>query len=169
LTPSCKARITRSRVSRVARPLSVPSAALGTPYIGSISTDPDPRDVEFLDDQINRYNIAVTGIDDWRALAIFVRDEVGAIVAGISGGTWAGYLEIKSLWVREDRRGQGHGRRLLLAAEREALARGCDRVLLDTHDFQAIEFYKRLDYTVFGEFDGIGGRYTRYYLRKRLG
>jgi ribosomal protein S18 acetylase RimI-like enzyme len=134
-----------------------------------VEDHPDPRDVEFLDDQINRYNIAATGIDDWLALAIFVRDEAGGIVAGIAGGTWAGYLEIKSLWVRADRRGQGHGRRLLLAAEREALSRGCDRVLLDTHDFQAIAFYRRLGYEVFGQFDGIGGRYTRYYLRKRLG
>jgi GNAT superfamily N-acetyltransferase len=134
----------------------------------NVEDRPDQNDVDFLDDQINRYNVAVTGIDDWRALAIFVRDDAGTIMAGLSGGTWAGYLEVKSLWVREDRRGQGHGRRLLLAAEREALARGCDRVLLDTHDFQAIEFYKRLGYEIFGEFDGIGGRHTRYYLRKRL-
>jgi ribosomal protein S18 acetylase RimI-like enzyme len=133
-----------------------------------IEDHPAPQDVDFLDDQINHYNLAVTGINDWRALAIFVRDTAGEIVAGVAGGTWAGYLEIKSLWVREDQRGQGLGSRLLLAAEREALARDCDRVLLDTHDFQAIEFYKRLGYEVFGEFDGIGGRYTRYYLRKRL-
>jgi GNAT superfamily N-acetyltransferase len=128
---------------------------------------PDPRDTQFLEDQINRHNIAATAIDDWRALAIFIRDE-GQIVAGISGGTWAGYLEIRNLWVREDQRGQGLGRRLLLAAEREALARGCDRALLDTHDFQAPAFYTKLGYEVFGVFEGIGGRHARYYLRKRL-
>ena len=32
---------------------------------------------------------------------------------------WAGYLEIKNLWVREDLRGQGFGRLLLLAAYEE--------------------------------------------------
>jgi ribosomal protein S18 acetylase RimI-like enzyme len=133
-----------------------------------IEDHPDPRDVAFLDDQINAYNIAVTGIDDWRALAIFVRGAGGQIVAGVSGGTWAGYLEIKDLWVHEDLRGQGLGRRLLAAAEREARGRGCAQVLLDTHDFQAIEFYKKQGYTVFGTFEGIGGRYTRYYLRKNL-
>jgi ribosomal protein S18 acetylase RimI-like enzyme len=133
-----------------------------------IEDHPDPRDVAFLDDQINAYNIAVTGIDDWRALAIFVRGAGGLIVAGVSGGTWAGYLEIKDLWVHRDLRGQGLGRRLLAAAEHEARARGCAQVLLDTHDFQAIEFYKKLGYTVFGIFEGIGGRHTRYYLRKSL-
>ncbi len=133
-----------------------------------IEDHPDRHDVAFLDNQINAYNIAVTGIDDWRALAIFVRGADGQIVAGVSGGTWAGYLEIKDLWVHADLRGQGLGHRLLAAAEHEAHARGCAQVLLDTHDFQAIEFYKRFGYIVFGTFEGIGGRYTRYYLRKNL-
>jgi GNAT superfamily N-acetyltransferase len=133
-----------------------------------IEDHPDPRDLDFLEDHINAYNVAVTGIADWYPLAIFVRDRQRQIVAGISGGMWAGYLEIKNLWVREDRRGQGLGRQLLLAAEQEARARGCTQVLLDTHDFQAPEFYKKLGYSVFGVFEGIGGQYNRYYFRKQL-
>ena len=133
-----------------------------------IDEHPNPRDLEFLEDQINAYNVAVTGIAEWYPLAIFVRDAGGQIVAGINGGMWAGYLEIKNLWVREDLRGQGLGRRLLLAAEQAALRRGCTQVLLDTHDFQAPHFYQRLGYTIFGTFEGIGGQHTRYYLRKRL-
>ncbi len=133
-----------------------------------IDDHPDPPDLEFLEDQINAYNVAVTGIVDWYPLAIFVRDAAGQIVAGVNGGMWAGYLEIKNLWVREDLRGQGVGRRLLLAAEQEALRRGCTQVLLDTHDFQAPDVYRRLGYTIFGTFEGIGGRHTRYYLRKTL-
>lgn len=130
--------------------------------------DPSPADLSFLEDQINTYNIVVTGIVDWYPLAIFVRDERGQIAAGISGGMWGGYLEVKNLWVREDLRGQGLGRRLLLAAEQQALERGCTQVLLDTHDFQAPEFYQKHGYSVFGTFAGIGGRYTRYYFSKKL-
>ena len=134
----------------------------------AIEEHPDPRDLDFLEDQINSYNVAVTGIVDWYPLAIFVRDDAQQIVAGINGGMWGGYLEIKNLWVHENLRGQGLGRRLLLAAEQAASARGCAQVLLDTHDFQAPEFYKKLGYTVFGVFEGIGGQYNRYYLRKQL-
>ena len=133
-----------------------------------IEEHPNPRDLDFVSDQLDAFNIAITGIDDWHALAIFVRDDDGQIAAGLTGGTWAGYLEVRYLWVREDRRGQGLGRRLLLAAEQEARARGCTQVLLDTHDFQAPEFYQKLGYSVFGVFEGIGGRYNRYYLRKQL-
>jgi GNAT superfamily N-acetyltransferase len=133
-----------------------------------VENDPDPSDLDFLEDQINAYNVAVTGIVDWYPLAIFVRDEHGQIAAGVSGGMWGGYLEIKNVWVREDLRGQGLGRQLLQAAEQQARARGCTQVLLDTHDFQAPEFYKKLGYTVFGTFQGIGGRYNRYYFSKQL-
>jgi GNAT superfamily N-acetyltransferase len=133
-----------------------------------IEEHPDPRDIDFVSDQLDAFNITSTSIDDWRVLAIFVRDDAGRIVAGLTGGTWASYLEIKNLWVHEDLRGQGLGRRLLLAAEQAARARGCARVLLDTHDFQAPEFYKKLGYIVFGVFEGIGGRYNRYYLSKKL-
>lgn len=133
-----------------------------------IEEHPDPRALDFVDDQINAFNIAVTGIDDWRALAVFVRDDAGQIVAGLTGGSWAGYLEIHNLWVAEHLRGTGFGKRLLFADEHAARARGCTQVLLDTHDFQAPEFYKKLGYSVFGVFDGIGGRYNRYYLRKKL-
>ncbi len=129
--------------------------------------DADPRDLAFLEDQINAYNIAVTGISEWHPLAIFVREN-GAIVAGIAGGMWGGYLEINNLWVRDDLRGQGLGRRLLLAAEDEARARGCTQVLLDTHDFQAPGFYQKHGYEIFGTFEGIGNRFNRYYLRKTL-
>jgi GNAT superfamily N-acetyltransferase len=129
---------------------------------------PNPRDLEFLEDQINAYNVAVTGIVDWYPLTIFVRDDTGQIIAGISGGMWASYLEVKFLWVSEYLRGFGLGRRLLLAAEQEARTRGCTQVLLDTYDFQAPGFYQRLGYIVFGVFDGIGGRHARYYLRKNL-
>src|SRR5918993_816974 len=121
-----------------------------------IEEHPDQRDLEFLEDQINAYNVAVTKIVDWHALAIFIRDDEKQIVAGVNGGMWGGYLEIKNLWVCEGLRGQGLGRRLLLAAEQQARARGCSQVLLDTHDFQAPDFYIKLGYAVFGVFEGIG-------------
>ena len=133
-----------------------------------VENNPNPSDLVYLEDQINAYNVAVTGIVEWYPLAIFVRDERGQIAAGVNGGMWGGYLEIKNLWVREDLRGQGLGRQLLQAAEQQARARGCGQVLLDTHDFQAPEFYKKLGYTVFGTFQGIGGRYNRYYFSKKL-
>ena len=128
----------------------------------------DLKDVQFLDHALHEFNSSQTGIDDARRLAIFVRDEGGQIVAGLSGWTFYSCLAVDLLWVREDLRTQGFGGRLLRVAEDEAMTRGCHQVQLDTFDFQAPEFYRKHGYEVFGVLDGFAGNHKRYYLRKYL-
>ena len=70
---------------------------------------------------------------DETQLGIFVRDERGAVVAGIYGWTWGGCCELQHLWVDEARRGQGLATALVVAAEQEAARRDCRQVVLFTH------------------------------------
>jgi GNAT superfamily N-acetyltransferase len=128
----------------------------------------DQVDLKFLSESLHDYNSAQTGVRDERRLALFVKDEAGQIVAGLSGWTYYGWLAIDLLWVREDLRGQGLGHKLINAAEEEAIFRGCTQVQLDTFDFQAPEFYRKHGYEVFGVLDGFAGNHKRYYLRKNL-
>ena len=53
-----------------------------------VETEPRLEDVAALDDHLYRHNVAVTGWDDGRWLAIFVRDGAGELVAGLHGWTW---------------------------------------------------------------------------------
>jgi ribosomal protein S18 acetylase RimI-like enzyme len=71
--------------------------------------------------------------------------------------------------VHEDLRGRGYGTQLIEAAEQEASAQGGYQVLLDTHSFQAPEFYQKLGYEVFGVLDGYPRHHRHYDLRKHLG
>lgn len=128
----------------------------------------EPRDVGALQQRLYEYNVTRTGITDGRSLGIFVRDHRGEIVAGLHGWTWGDTLDVRELWVSEDRRGRGLGRGLLLAAEREAVARGCRLATLDTHSFQAPDFYRRLGYEVFGVLDDYPRGHRKYFLRKSL-
>jgi ribosomal protein S18 acetylase RimI-like enzyme len=126
------------------------------------------EDLRDLEEQINEHNMGQTGRRDYRPLALFVHDHQGGIVAGLSGFTWAGWLEIKFVWVREDLRSQGHGRELVEAAEAEARARGCQRAWLDSYTFQAPGFYRRLGYEVFGVLHGYPAPHDRVFLTKAL-
>src|SRR5690349_5204747 len=81
----------------------------------AIEDAPNEADVRFVEERTDAYNIAVTGYDDYRPLATFVRDDEGAIIAGLTGFTWGGTLKIEYVWVHDDLRGQGHGSRLIQA------------------------------------------------------
>jgi GNAT superfamily N-acetyltransferase len=135
-----------------------------------VEVHPASEDIQFLEDQINTFNVEKTGIrtTDDLLLAIFVREENGAIRAGVFGWTWGGCCEIRYLWVDEAWRGQGYGQGLLDAAEREARRRGCRQVILDTHSFQAPLFYQRNGYDVVGVIDNYPEGYQKYYLKKQL-
>ncbi len=133
-----------------------------------ILTDPDPKDVQFLDERINEFNSATTGIYDGKLLAIFLRNELNEIFAGIYGWTWGGTCEIRDLWVHADRRGRGIGRELLGQAEAEAIRRGCHQIVLDTHSFQAPGFYTKLGYRIIGAHQDYPKGHQAYYLEKKL-
>ena len=133
-----------------------------------IESEPRLEEVAALDERLYRHSAAVTGCDDGRWLAIFVRDDAGAVTAGLHGWTWGGTGFVRTLWVREDLRGQGLGARLLEAAEREAARRGCREMQLDTHAYQAPGFYRRLGYEQIGDLPGWPAGSRRLFFRKAL-
>ncbi len=133
-----------------------------------LTDQPRSEDVQFLEDQINEHNMVRTGRRNFRPLALYLRDEQGGIIAGLYGFTWSGWLEIKFVWVREDLLGRGHGRQLVEAAEAEALARGCERVWLESYTFQAPAFYQRLGCEVFGSLQDCPAPHGRVFLTRTL-
>jgi GNAT superfamily N-acetyltransferase len=135
----------------------------------TISNEPTPDEVQYLEDRIYEFNSTATGITDGAWLAIFVRDERDRIVAGICGNTWGGCLEVRQFWVDESRRGQGLGTSLLEAAEQEARRRGCTQILLMTFSFQAPAFYAKRGFEVVATVDDHPLGYQNLLLRKTLG
>ena len=81
-------------------------------------------------------------------VALLVRDQQGAIVAGLSGWTWGGMLKIQYLWVREDHRGQGYGRRKCRPPRPRAGRAAAARWRWDMHSFQAPDFYPKFGYAL---------------------
>ena len=134
----------------------------------SIDENPSDSDFHFLEDRINEYNVETTGIADGRILSWLVRDERGDIIAGLYGWTWGGMCEIRDLWVRKDHRRRGYGHALMAAAEEEARSRGCTKIVLDTHSFQAPLLYQSLGFEIIGTHEDYPRGHQKHYLRKRL-
>lgn len=106
------------------------------------------QDQEELLTGLRRYNQQFIDISLWGHLAIYSRDEHGAMQGGVIARQEGEWLNIHYLWVHEDRRGSGLGRELMQRAAKEALAIGCRHALVDTFSFQALPFYQKLGYAL---------------------
>lgn len=79
---------------------------------------------------------------------------------------WNG-MHIDSLWVDEPIRDQGWGQKLMEAAEKQAVKKGCTIAYTDTFTWQAPEFYKKLGYTEYGKLEGFPeGNSLTYFFKK---
>jgi GNAT superfamily N-acetyltransferase len=133
-----------------------------------ITAQPLPQDLASLSGNLTAFNDAEVGASGRKPLAVFVRDETGASVAGISGYTAWGWLYVQWLWVDERLRGKGVAADMLDAAEREAVARGCHGAWIDTFNPTAEKVYRRQGYKPFGELPDFPVGRRRVFLQKKL-
>jgi GNAT superfamily N-acetyltransferase len=136
----------------------------------TITSEPmaSDADTERVEEGLSLFNVARTGQDYWRHVKLFVRDEKGLIRGGLLGHIWGGWLHITDLWLEEALRGGGLGRELMETAEQEARDEGCRYVHLDSHSFQAPEFYKKIGYEEFGRLKDSPIGHEQVFLWKRL-
>ena len=133
-----------------------------------VTAEPLPQDLAFLSGSLTAFNDGDVGASGRKPLAVFVRDETGAIVAGISGYTAWGWLYVQWLWVDERLRGRRMAAGMLDAAEQEAIARSCHGVWIDTFNPIAEKVYRRQGYEPFGTLPDFPIGRTRTFLQKKL-
>jgi GNAT superfamily N-acetyltransferase len=101
-------------------------------------------------------------------LAVALRAPDGRLVGGLAGHTLFGWLAIELLWVDPAARAAGHGRRVLAAAEQEALRRGCHHARVDTYSFHAPGFYARCGYAPTATLEDCPRGHRRHFYAKAL-
>jgi len=117
---------------------------------------------------LSQYNSSLRPDPSAAPITLAVHDDRRELIAGLSGRTAYGWLRIDNLWVSEQNRGRGIGKRLIDFAEKIAIDRGCHGAHLDTYGFQAPAFYERLGYERFGELprypdDDVHGFYRKFF------
>ncbi|MHA6310994.1 GNAT family N-acetyltransferase [Pantoea sp. S-LA4] len=117
---------------------------------------------------LTAFNSKFINVDEIKSIGVFIRDELGRKLAGLTGSTAGNWLRIDMLWVGDALRGQGVGSRLIQAAEQEARQRGCRYAQVDTASFQARPFYEKLGYSLRFSLDHYPRHHQRHYLTKIL-
>ncbi|MDR6917995.1 putative N-acetyltransferase YhbS [Pseudomonas sp. 3296] len=132
------------------------------------SQNPTEAEREAILIPLRAYNTAQAGPGNPQPLALLVRDDNGEILGGLYGRFFYQWLFIELLSVPEQARGQGLGSKLMQMAEDLAREKKCVGIWLDTFDFQAPEFYKRLGYSELGQIADYPPGHKRHFFQKRL-
>lgn len=128
----------------------------------------DPVAVSVIEG-LARFNETKVGNSDRTALIVkLIGDGGDALPAGLVAYTAWGWLCIEKLWIATDLRGDGRAGKLLAAAEKEAVRRGCKGAWLDTFNPDAKRLYERLGYEVFGLLPEFVATQGRYFMTKQL-
>ena len=134
----------------------------------TLDNNPNPEDWRLVDNGLRSFNLEHAPDDLCQRLAVFLRNRDGAIVGGLLGETYWGWLHIDVLWLSDSVRRLRFGSKLLAEAEAEALRRGCRHAHLETMSFQAQGFYEQHGYSVFAILDDLPAGHQRIYMKKDL-
>ncbi len=138
------------------------------PFQISMEDAPPAEDVQAVHKGLEAYNQRIAPSSAYQPLTIMLRRPDGTVAGGLLGGSYWGWLHVDILWLDEAARGQGLGTRLLTLAEDEGRRRGCQQIYLDTMSFQALPFYLKHGYEVWGELPDFPVGHARHFLKKRL-
>jgi GNAT superfamily N-acetyltransferase len=112
---------------------------------------------------LNKYRMAFI-----EEINLCLKDDNGDIVAGINRAICWNWMEISILWVVDNYRSQGYGKRLLEEAEKVPRAKKCTLIKLDTFSFQAPEFYKKYGYELIATIEDAPLGSKHFYYKKDL-
>lgn len=125
-------------------------------------------EADFVCSQLREFNNPFIGEAEFTPVHIVTKNRQGNVVGGIIAEVGLGWSEVAVLWVDEVARGAGIGSHLLSVLETKSAAIGAHSIRLDTFDWQALDFYKKRGFIVFGELPNYPANSKRYFLYKAL-
>lgn len=129
--------------------------------------NPEQSLINFLDEKIAEFNWQNWEVSERLPIAVQIKSD-GNVIAGAAGRTFGDWLQLSTLWVSADYRGQQLGAKILTQLEKAAKERGCKKCLLDTLNFQAMPFYQKFGYEIVWTQQGYPKTGCKYFMVKQL-
>jgi ribosomal protein S18 acetylase RimI-like enzyme len=129
------------------------------------------EEMKVVRDGLRRYVIEHAG-PDWDKpgipIRLVVKDRAGAVVGSLLAWTVLRNMILDAVWLDERYRRLGHGKALMLEAERIATENGCLACPAFCFSFHAPEFFRKLGYDAYGIANGYPDPIKEYLLIKRF-
>jgi ribosomal protein S18 acetylase RimI-like enzyme len=133
-----------------------------------IPTSCSPDVLQAVKQGMRRHTESRVAWEEYQELTVIARADDGKVIGAALSETGRTWLHLSVVWVDEQSRRQGLGKRLVQTTESEAIRRGCLNAYLDTFSYQAQPFYEKLGYQIFGTLEDYPPGHRRIYMRKRL-
>ena len=130
--------------------------------------EPIKEDEQVLFEGINDEAVLKKKMNRINSFGIFIKDIQGFVLGGLNGVTYYGCLYIDMLWLKDELRYQGFGKKLMIEAEKIGLEHQCLFATVNTMDWEALEFYQKIDYEIEFVREGYVKESKMYMLRKKL-
>ena len=122
--------------------------------------------VEYINDQLEMYNREYIKYHLDGGVHIGMELD-GILVGGLNAYMSAFHiLYVDTMFVAEQYRRQGIGRKIMSEMEHQAKELGVNLIRLDTFDWQGYEFYKSLDYEEVGHYFNEADGFHEYFFIK---
>jgi GNAT superfamily N-acetyltransferase len=122
----------------------------------------------YVRNQLIAFNAKHVPNGTYEEINLCMKNDSGAVIAGLNGAICWNWMEIDILWVDETHRGEGMGSLLLAEAERIARDNQCSFIKLNTFSFQAPDFYRKYGYEVIAIIEDAPDGYRHYFFKKQL-
>jgi len=126
------------------------------------------KDSNYVRNKLIEFNSQHVPNGRYEELNLCLKNDNEEIIAGLNSAICWNWMEIDILWVHNDYRKQGYGKKLLEEAEKIAREKKCSFIKLNTFSFQAPEFYKKYGYEIIAVIENAPNDYNHYYLKKEL-
>jgi GNAT superfamily N-acetyltransferase len=107
-------------------------------------------------------------ITDCEDLSYCIENENGECIAGIVASRDMDCITVDYLFVDDSYRKNGYGSKLLIHLEEQAIRLHVKRIILNTFGFQALDFYEKQGYQLFGKIEPCFNDYGQYFFKKEL-
>ncbi len=109
-------------------------------------------------------------LGEWndQTFTIYAEDKNKEIIGGICGSYANAHMKIEWVWIDEQYRSQGLGRKIFHHLDEFALAKNCKYIDLETLEFQAKDFYQKLGFNLIATLPNWCAGYDSYIMRKFL-
>lgn len=137
----------------------------------AVRHETDSEDLKtFFEDGFERHAVAMTGVEKavGTPQSFVIRDDAGHVAAAVVARIFWGQLHIKTVLCAEDARGKGYALRLMEDAHAWGRIQGCGFAFVETMNFQAEGFYKKLGYVTEFTREGYAAGTSFIYLKKDL-